>query len=89
MLAWWLTFASNTGAMPGCVEAETRDEAIKIGCQVRGAEAVACDRLPYPADPRLNPVDRGQYGGVWPSFCYTPEQCKGRTACPKRKACDD
>lgn len=38
--------------------------------------------LPYPADPQLTKGD-------CPPFCFSPEQCKGRTACPKNYACSE
>lgn len=39
------------------------------------------DRLPYPSDPRLD------VRSECPSFCYRPERCKGRTACPHGPSC--
>ncbi len=39
-------------------------------------------RLPYPAI--------GSFGsGRTPNFCYTPEECAGRSCCPKNRSCCD
>ncbi len=41
----------------------------------------ALDVLPYPSEPRLD------VRSECPSFCYRPNQCKGRTACPTAPSC--
>lgn len=72
----------------GCVEAPSADEAMVLAKTITGQEPVACDRLPYPANPRLNGKDGwNAEAGECPSFCYTPEQCKGHSCCPKRIGC--
>lgn len=40
-----------------------------------------CSVLPHPASPRV-----GEKSDC-PSFCYTPNQCKGRGACPRNPSC--
>jgi len=83
MKAWWLTF---DGHSPGCVEAEDVEQAKSIGEKMTGAKMRECDCLPYPARPRLNEYKDPKWG-VCPSFCYTPEQCKGESACPQNPCC--
>ena len=85
MTPFWIKF--ETGA-PGCVEAQTLDEAKAIAEQITGRKATGGDCLPYPASPRLNTHSYGGHGPC-PSFCYTPAECAGRSSCPKRRACDD
>lgn len=84
MPAYWIKFVS---APSGCVEAENEEAAKKFGEEATGSEAVNCNRLPYPADPRLNREEHR--GMVCPSFCYQPERCKGNTRCPERRSCVD
>lgn len=84
MAHWWFHFADRK---PGCVALE---------CSLQDAMEVAKEFghvkeawvLPYPAAPRLDNKD-GWGSGQHPSFCHDPEHCKGRTACPKERACDD
>lgn len=83
--AWWLTF--KTGA-PACMEASTEAEARSEGAQLAGREVVTCDRLPYPATPRLRPY-ADDTGRVCPAFCFMPESCRGATACPQRYSCTE
>jgi hypothetical protein len=83
MAHWWITFKDRA---PACVGMATYDEAIKIAKE--HGEVTSCNVLPYPASPRLD--DKEGWGpGQHPSFCHDPEFCKGRTACPKSRACDD
>ena len=56
-------------------EAEIRERGAKFGT-LRGYS-----RLPYPANPRLDVRHE------CPSFCYRPNQCKGRTSCPTAPSC--
>jgi hypothetical protein len=83
MSAFWLNFADGK---QGCVEADTAGEATKIGLELRGSAVIQIRTLPYPADPRINPVDHPTYG-VCPSFCYTPTRCAGSPSCPKPYSC--
>ena len=85
MQAYWLKFE---GQPSGCVEAISEEEARRIGAESIGANVLECSRLPYPANPRINKhVHLG--GAICPSFCYRPEQCKGKTCCPERRSCCD
>lgn len=71
-----------------CVEALTPEEAGHIATDLKGALVLSVDKLPYPAQPRLNPYDNPSHG-VCPSFCYAPSQCKGRGSCPQRISCTE
>lgn len=82
---YWLIF-ENGGR--GCVEALTEADAREIGARLVGSPATGCERLPYPADPRLTHHEHSA-GVVCPSFCYAPHQCKGRTSCPQRISCTE
>lgn len=48
--------------------------------------AVDWNTLPYPADPVLF---RGEKYKDFPSFCFAPELCKGRSSCPRSYACSE
>lgn len=72
-MSYWVTFEDRT---PACVLDDS--SAPKFG-KVR-----SIDPLPYPADPVLD--DRP---GRVPSFCYTPEKCKGHSSCQKNWACSE
>lgn len=83
---FWVTFK---GHKPGCVEAPTLLEAATEAQRLTNGSAVeTCQRLPYPATPRLNQYEDPQYG-VTPAFCHAPEKCQGRTSCPQRRSCTD
>lgn len=85
---YWLHFE---GRRPACVEAMTPEEARALGAELGKAPVTSCDELPYPAEPRLNHVRHqdAQGGFVTPSFCHSPEQCKGKTVCPQRYSCTE
>ncbi|MNF99067.1 hypothetical protein D3C84_819530 [compost metagenome] len=83
--AWWVK--SETGRQ-GCIEALNEDEARLIGAAIMGDPIDECDKLPYPAQPRLNAYQHPVHG-VTPSFCYDPTSCKGRGCCPKNYSCTE
>ncbi len=85
MQSWWLTFS---GHPPGCVEAPTEAEAGAVAAPATGHRPVSVRRLPYPAYPRIN-MHEDPATGVCPSFCRQPEECAGRSACPRRPSCID
>ncbi len=61
----------------------TKEEALSIATEATGKESKSADLLPYPSGKQVGPVMN------CPSFCYTPEQCKGRSCCPKSYACSE
>ena len=44
--------------------------------------------LPYPASPRLVTVSYHK-SGACPSFCMHPNQCAGKSSCPRSYSCVD
>jgi hypothetical protein len=79
---YWVSFeVGRSGTMVVTADEDPEVEAAKLG-KVRAIES-----LPYPA----NPVLRRPAGeeNPCPEFCYSPQQCKGRTACPKSYACSE
>jgi len=85
---YWVTLTTGKAC---CVEAEDKESAMAAAKQHADGEVVSCDTLPYPAEPRITHYERDYDGHkvACPSFCYTPEQCKGRTCCPKKYACSE
>lgn len=75
---FWVKF---TGRGPMCVTATDKDDA-KAKVEAAGGIASEIFTLPYPATPRFN-LD------TVPEFCISPEECKGRTACPRRYSCTE
>lgn len=83
---YWVTFEHYAS---GCVEALNEEEARRIGEEIAGQPVADCDRLPYPAHPRLNIHIIPELGQACPSFCYAPQQCKGRGCCPQNYSCTE
>ena len=77
---WWVTFTDRKG---GCIDHGSKEEARKVAEQYGTVEEI--NILPYPASPRLEPVTAKDF----PSFCYTPGQCKGKSSCPRNYSCVD
>lgn len=83
---YWVTFENYAS---GCVEALNETEARRLGEEIAGQPVADCDRLPYPAHPRLNIHVIPELGQACPSFCYAPQQCKGRGCCPQNYSCTE
>ena len=79
LYGYWITLQSGK---QGYYESHTPKDAL-LGTAVEGSVVVHADTLPYPA----NPIFQKLSG--CPAFCSTPQQCKGKTACPKRYACSE
>lgn len=77
MSPYWVRFVNGSACT---VNAENEIEAGEIALQRGDVRDVR--RLPYPATPEHNPQK-------CPAFCYAPEQCAGRTACPQRHSCTE
>jgi hypothetical protein len=80
MTPYWIHFAGRSAA---CVEADSEAKATEIAETLTGNKVTSCRILPYPANPRI-----GEQSGC-PPFCYRPEQCAGRTSCPRCPACSE
>jgi flavodoxin len=80
MNSYWVTFESQKS---GCVDADTKELAEKIAENLGNDKVKSCERLPYPATPRMNNISE------CPAFCITPEKCKGRSSCPLSYACSE
>lgn len=85
MIAHWVTFSDRK---PGCVEAVNAEEAMQIARVKTGCNPTGAKRLPYPASPRINQHEYPEFG-ICPSFCFRPEECVGRTACPQNYSCTE
>jgi hypothetical protein len=63
------------GPLPGCVDGNTRDEALARAVLTCGGEVKSIDVLPFPAEPQIYAAQ------VYSLFCEHPEYCKGQDAC--------
>jgi hypothetical protein len=84
MSAWWVEF---DGFKTGCVETEGNEDVRVVAKEVTKHDVTRADRLPYPANPRYRKINGS--GGPCPSFCYTPERCRGRSSCPHDIVCTE
>ena len=96
MQSYWVEFTDGTA---GCCDGQRPIDALGIAEHVTGKKVkvkLNADRfkpegvstLPYPALPTIWGFDHPVYGRC-PTFCYTPEECKGQSCCLKSHACDD
>lgn len=90
MQAYWLTF---TDGSKGCCEGESEYDAKRIAEHLTGKtvaggkyQDIVAEKLPYPAKPVIWQLDHPIHGKC-PEFCYKPEECKGRGACPRNPSC--
>lgn len=86
MNPYWVIYPSGRFS-PECVEAASADEAERIARDVRGVAPVSVQTLPYPAHPRLDHPSAPASG--FPSFCWKPNECRGKTSCPRRISCTE
>ncbi len=85
MSAYWVKFADGTA---GCIETTAGQNPAVVAANATGRIVASVATLPHPAEPRLNKIEHPKHGAS-PSFCYRPEQCKGRTACPQPYSCTE
>ncbi len=92
MNAYWLDFTDGSHA---CCEGQSEYDVKRIaekltGKKVKGGDYkdIAARVLPYPASPLIWQFDHPTCGKC-PPFCYRPEQCAGKTACPQSRACSE
>jgi len=76
---FWVTFTNRQASV--CVEASSVEAARIVASEVGPVDQVR--DLPYPASPRLGAQSD------CPAFCYAPDTCAGRSACPKSYACSE
>lgn len=84
--SWWVEL-EKVGSK--CVETYTAEMACQIAEDLTGFKPLGAEQLPYPAEPRLNPYVQPHLDMACPSFCYSPEACKGRSCCPQRISCTE
>ncbi len=77
----------ESGTTASC-QGESAMDAKSIAKAITGKNVIEVWNLPYPSANCLWKHDHPVYGQT-PSFCYEPEDCKGRTSCPKRYACTE
>ena len=83
MRAYWVRLENNQA---GCIDAEDDKEADFVAMIVAAmtkTEVKSVEILPYPANPYW--VRRSDM----PTFCIDPNNCAGRTSCPKHYACSE
>ena len=81
MSYWWIRCTSLGGV---CVQAKTEAEAKAVLTEDEQSRIQSVQTLPYPAKPYRNQGD-----DTTPEFCYKPNQCAGRTACPQNYSCTE
>lgn len=79
---FWVKFKDGSA---GYVEADSAEIAMAVGKEKTGKEAKSAERIPYPA----SPIIYQSAGDPCPPFCYTPNECVGRSSCPHRYACSE
>jgi len=83
MQSYWIKF---TDGSKGCCDGQSEHDATHIAEHIKKKKVESIDILPYPASPTIwqfeHPVN-----GKCPTFCYTPEKCKGKTCCPNSPCC--
>lgn len=84
MAHFWCRFPTHAA---GCICTDNETKARLIAKAKTGEEPVSIQTLPYPANPRIFWSDRK--GQRVPSFCFDPDNCAGKSACPKEFVCDD
>jgi len=91
MQGYWITFTDGSA---GYCQGQNPYDAKKIAEKMTGKKVPGDEfkpellTLPYPASPVIWQFDH-PVSGKCPTFCYTPNICKGKTSCPKNHACDD
>lgn len=92
MNGYWLKFTDGSS---GYCEGESEFDAKRIAEKLTGKIVaggkytdIAAQSLPYPANPVIWQLDH-PVSGKCPAFCFSPEQCAGRTCCPKNYSCTE
>jgi len=92
MKTFWLKFTDGTSqSCQGESEYHAKLIAEKLtGKTVDGGkyQDISAKPLPYPSEGCIWLFDDPCHGKT-PAFCYAPEQCAGRTACPQNYSCTE
>lgn len=94
--AYWVKFEIGPNA---CVEADDEEQALSRATELAGRKAVSVQRLPYPAEPRLNRVAdptpprqravgfAAGHNQAEPTPTHCPSFCYDPRRCAGRTAC--
>ena len=77
MSFYWVEFEDG---QKGTIEADGIEDAHNTARAVNPDSPREVFSLPYPAEPTLMKIDT-------PTFCWKPNECKGRTSCPGKPSC--
>jgi hypothetical protein len=83
MPSYWVTFVGRS--RPGCIEAESAEDARSVAEAKYGEAVATVDGLPYSAFPILHGDGKPSTG--FEARCSDPYRCRGKIACPKRPSC--
>ena len=92
MQAYWITFEDGS---TGCCEGQSAYDAKYIATKLTGKKVkddgdkygpTGAEVLPYPAKPLIWQFEHPVHGKT-PDFCWKPEQCKGKSSCPRNPCC--
>lgn len=93
MQGYWIKF---TDGSRGYCEGQSPYDAVQIAQHITGKTVDAgpnewkpkLETLPYPAEPIIWQLDHPIHGKT-PAFCFAPNECCGRTACPQNYSCTE
>lgn len=88
MQGFWIKYTLDGSTKAGYCQGFDERDAARITEKLTGGKFVSAQPLPYPAQPIIWQFDHPVHG-MCPPFCYSPESCAGRTACPKSYACSE
>jgi len=93
MQGYWITFTDGTN---GYCQGQSPYDAVIISEKLTGKTVVVkgdkynpvLKTLPYPSSPVIWQFDHPVYGKT-PLFCLSPEECCGKTSCPRNYSCTE
>lgn len=85
MKTFWITF--ENGAKASC-DGESEYDSKMIAEKLSGKKVSVIKPLPYPAKPSIW-IYKHPIHGECPQFCYKPNECCGKTACPQNYSCTE
>ncbi len=79
MAFYWVEYE---GGDKGTIQASSIEHGWKVADRLsKGRKVLRVNSLPYPSLPAL--MDLGGH----PEFCQKPNECKGKTSCPRQPSC--